>query len=51
MKAIEDANYDLKAVNPNRVEEVDTSATQELLEIIERKGREIREALAGLGDG
>ena len=50
-QAIEAANYDLKAVNPNRVEEVDTRTTQELLEIIERKGREIREALAGLGDG
>ena len=50
-QVIEAANYDLKAVNPNRVEEVDTRTTKELLEIIESKGREIREALAGLGGG
>ncbi len=49
-QAIEAAHYDLKAVNPNRIDEGDTRTTQELLEIIELKGREIREALAGLGE-
>lgn len=49
-QVIEAANYDLKAVNPNGVEEGDTRTTQELLAIIEAKGREIREALSGLGD-
>ena len=45
---IEERNYDLKAVNPNRKEEVDTRSVQDLLEIIEQKGREIQDALAGL---
>ena len=35
---IEAKNYDLKAVNPNRKEEVDTRTPEELLDIIERKG-------------
>ena len=48
---IEGRNYDLKAVNPNRKEEIDTRSVQELLEIIERKGREIQEALVGLRGG
>ena len=42
---IEARNYDLKAVNPNRKEEVDTRTTQELLDIIEQKGAEIQEEL------
>jgi type I restriction enzyme M protein len=45
---IEAKNYDLKAVNPNRKEEVDTRTPEELLDIIEQKGREIQEALAML---
>ena len=45
---IEAKNYDLKAVNPNRVEEVDTRTPEELLDIIEQKGKEIQEALAML---
>jgi len=43
---IEAKNYDLKAVNPNRVEDVDTRTPEELLDIIEEKGKEIAEALA-----
>lgn len=45
---IEAQNYDLKAVNPNRVEEVDKRTPEELLDLIEQKGREIQEALAVL---
>jgi len=45
---IEAKNYDLKAVNPNRKEEVDTRTPEELLDIIEEKGGEIQEALAML---
>ena len=45
---IEARSYDLKAVNPNRKEEVDTRTPQELLDIIEQKGREIQEVLSAL---
>ena len=45
---IEERNYDLKAVNPNRREIVDTRTPAELLDLIESKGQEIREALAEL---
>lgn len=47
-KEIEDAVYDLKAVNPNRKPVVDTRTPEELIDIIETKGREITEALAAL---
>ena len=47
-KEIEDAVYDLKAVNPNRKPEVDERTPEELLDIIEAKGREVAEALASL---
>jgi len=47
-QAIEDAVYDLKAVNPNRKAEVDTRTPAELLDLIEAKGREVSEALAAL---
>jgi type I restriction enzyme M protein len=47
-KEIEDAVYDLKAVNPNRKPVVDTRTPEELMEIIEAKGREVAEALAAL---
>ncbi len=47
-RAIEDAVYDLKAVNPNAVVEEDTRTPEELLEIIEMKGLEVAEALANL---
>ncbi len=45
---IESRNYDLKAVNPNRVIDMDTRTPAELIDIIEAKGREVAEALASL---
>jgi len=47
-KAVEDAVYDLKAVNPHKKPVVDTRTPEELMDIIEAKGREIAEALAAL---
>ena len=46
--AIEDAVYDLKAVNPNKQVEEDTRTPAELLDIIEQKGQEVAEALVTL---
>jgi type I restriction enzyme M protein len=43
-QGIEDAVYDLKAVNPNRQAEEDSRRPAELLDIIEAKGREVAEA-------
>lgn len=45
---IEDAVYDLKAVNPNKHSDEDTRTPAELLDIIEHKGKEVAEALATL---
>jgi len=45
---IEDAVYDLKAVNPNAKGEGDTRAPEELLDLIEVKNLEIMEALSAL---
>ncbi len=45
---LEAKNYDLKAVNPNAKNEADTRTPEELLDIIEAKGREVAEALAVL---
>ena len=42
---IEDAVYDLKAVNPNRQVDEDSRTPSELLDIIEAKGREVAAAL------
>lgn len=50
-KEIENAVYDLKAVNPNKKPVVDTRTPEELIDIIEAKGREVAEALAALQDG
>ncbi|MBW4567117.1 MAG: N-6 DNA methylase [Tolypothrix carrinoi HA7290-LM1] len=47
-QAIEDAVYDLKAVNPNAKNEEDSRTPEELLDFIEIKGREIAEILAKL---
>jgi type I restriction enzyme M protein len=47
-QAIEDAVYDLKAVNPNAKGVEDTRTPEELLDLIEAKGREVQEALAVL---
>lgn len=46
--ATENAAYDLKAANPNKQPEIDTRTPEELLDIIEAKGREINEALKPL---
>jgi len=43
---IEDAVYDLKAVNLNKKPVVDTRTPEELMDIIETKGKEIGEALS-----
>ncbi len=45
---IEAKNYDIKAVNPNRKDTEDTRTPEELLDIIEVKGRELAEAIAFL---
>ena len=45
---IENAVYDLKAVNPNAKTEEDMRTPEQLLDFIEAKGREISEALAVL---
>lgn len=47
-QAIEDAVYDLKAVNPNFKSVEDTRTPDQLLDFIEAKGREVAEALAAL---
>ncbi len=47
-QAIEDAVYDLKAVNPNVKNVEDTRTPDELLDFIELKGRDVAEALAML---
>ena len=45
---IENAVYDLKAVNPHAKNDEDTRTPEELLDLIEAKGREVAEALAVL---
>jgi hypothetical protein len=45
-ESIENAVYDLKAVNPTRKAVVDTRTPAELLDLIEAKGKEVAEALA-----
>ena len=47
-QAIEDAVYDLKAVNPNKKAEVDSRTPADLLDLIELKGKEVTKALAEL---
>lgn len=47
-QAIDDAVYDLKAVNPNSIVEEDPRTPEDLLNIIEQKGREVAEALSAL---
>jgi type I restriction enzyme M protein len=47
-KEIEARGYDLKAVNPYAKRDEDTRTPEELLDIIEAKGREVAEALAAL---
>jgi type I restriction enzyme M protein len=50
-KEIEDAVYDLKAVNPHRRPVVDTRTPEELLDLIDAKGKEIADALVALRKG
>ncbi len=45
---IEAKNYDLKAVNPNAKSNQDTRTPEELLDLIDAKGREVAEALRAL---
>jgi len=45
---IEARNFDLKAVNPNAKSNEDTRTPEELLDIIEAKGREVDAAIAQL---
>ena len=47
-KAVEAKNYDLKAVNPNARSQEDPRTPEELLDLIEAKGREVTEAVAAL---
>lgn len=47
-REIEARNYDLKAINPNRKNDEDTRTPEELLDIIESKGREIAYAVTFL---
>jgi type I restriction enzyme M protein len=47
-KEIEARGYDLKAVNPNAKRDEDTRTPEDLLDIIEAKGREVADALAAL---
>jgi type I restriction enzyme M protein len=47
-KEIEDAVYDLKAVNPNKKQIIDKRTPEDLIKIIEDKGCEISNALAAL---
>ena len=49
-EAIENAVYDLKAVNPNRTSQQDTRTPNELLAFLAEKGREADAALARLGE-
>jgi len=41
-------NYDLKAVNPNAKADEDLRNPEELLDLIEAKGKEVQEALQKL---
>jgi len=50
-KDIDAKNYDLKAVNPNAKAEEDTRTPEQLLDIIEGKGKEIAELLKTLRQG
>ncbi len=47
-KEIEDKGFDLKAVNPHAPNREDTRTPEELLALIEARGREVAEALAVL---
>ena len=44
-RSIENAVYDLKAVNPNKKQIIDARTPDDLLDIIDAKGKEINEVL------
>ena len=46
--ALDAKNFDIKAVNPNAKSDQDTRTPEELLDIIEAKGREVSDAVADL---
>lgn len=48
IEQVQAKNYDLKAVNPNARSDEDTRTPEELLDLIEAKGREVAEALASI---
>ena len=48
---IELRNYDLKAVNPNAKADEDLQKPEELLDLIEEKGKEVQAALQKLRSG
>ena len=50
-KEIDDNGLDLKAVNPHAPDNEDKRTPEELLALIEAKGREVAEALAVLQAG
>lgn len=50
-QAIDDKGFDLKAVNPHAPNHEDTRTPEELLVLIDEKGREVAEALAVLRSG
>lgn len=45
---LRERNYHLKAVNPNAKADEDTRTPEELLDLIEAKGREVAEAVSWL---
>jgi type I restriction enzyme M protein len=48
--AIDAAVYDLKAVNPKEVKDLDTRTTEEIIDSIDAHGETIKDALARLRD-
>jgi type I restriction enzyme M protein len=50
-KEIVAKNYDLKAVNPHAPDDTDRRTPEELLDLIDAKGREVEQALAALRGG
>ena len=47
-KAIDEKSYDLKAVNPHARNDEDLRTPEELLDLIEAKGKEVTEAIVAL---
>ena len=47
-KAIEEKGYDRKAINPHAKPDENLRTPEELLDLIEAKGREVAEAIATL---